>query len=223
MLAGATGGGGMMPNRGPAAQQQLSDLTIGNFFSDGWNDNYALRQRDTGTPDYPLLRVQTNELLRLFRGNFYEQSNLNNATRKNLVNGDAFVDWAFNRRFMIELDGAYQWIDNRTTPAISGGNSYIMGRFKLVDTESSEISFFAKVITPNPSISVFDTQFTYGLTGFEDLSYWFCCDRVGLYYSFAFDNLAGPAAVGGASGITSNTTLASPKRSPHPTLRYSAI
>ena len=36
--------------------QPLSDLTLGNFFSDGWDDDFAMRTRATGTPDLPLLR-----------------------------------------------------------------------------------------------------------------------------------------------------------------------
>jgi len=186
----------LAPYRAAGGQQPLSDLTLANFFDAGWNDDFALRQRATGTPDYPLLRVQTNEVLRLFRLNAYEQVNLNSPTRKDLINIDGFIDYGFNRRFMIELDGAYQWVDPRKGPDTSGGNPYILTRFKLVDTEASALTFNFKVATPNPSLAVFDTTFTYGLTGFQDLAYWFNLDRVGLYYSFVFDNQAGPAAVG---------------------------
>ncbi len=196
-LDAAGGGAGAAPGHAPAVQQQLSDLTLGNFFSDGWNDNYALRQRPTGTPDYPLLRVQTNELLRLLRVNFYDQHNLKNATRLNLVDLDGFVDWAFNRRFMIEVDAAHQWVDNRSgSNDFSGDNSYALLRFKLIDTEASECTFNFKVTTPNYGTGVNDSTITYAITGFEDLAYWLNMDRVGLYYTVSFDNLAGPAAVG---------------------------
>jgi hypothetical protein len=197
-LDGAAGGPGMPPKGAPAAQQPLSDLTLGNFFSEGWDDAWAVRHRATGTPDYPLLRVQTNELLRLLRMNFFEQSNLNSPTRKNLVDADAFIDWAFNRRFMIEVDAAHQWIDTRPGGGsdFSGDNSYFLTRFKLIDTEASACTFNFKVTTPNYGIATNDTQFTYAITGFEDMAYWLNLERVGLYYTVCFDTLAGPAAAG---------------------------
>jgi len=184
------------PYRAAGGQETLPDLTLANFFSAGWNEDFAVRQRESGTPDYPLLRVQTNEVLRLFRLNYYEQANLNNRTRKDLINTDAFIDWGFNRRIMIELDGAYQWVDPRTGPDTSGGSTYLLTRIKLIDTEASACTFNFKVATPNPSLAVFDTTITSALCGFEDLSYWFNLDRVGLYYTVSLDNQAGPAAVG---------------------------
>ena len=122
-----------------------SDLTLSNFFSAGWDDDYAQRQRATGTPDLPLLRVQTNELLRLFRANFYDQYNLNNTTRKDFVDVDGFIDWSFNRRLMIEFEGAYQWADLRKGTETSGGFPGLLTRIKLIDTEPSELSFCFKV------------------------------------------------------------------------------
>ena len=195
--AGETAAGTNLMDAGiPLRPAQLSDLTLGNFFSAGWDDDYAVRQRATGTPDLPLLRVQTNEVLRLFRTNFYEQVNLNSPTRRDLVDCDGFIDWGFNRRLMVELDGAYQWVDPRTGSDTSGGNTGILTRIKLVDTEVSACSFLFKFAAPNSALAVYDTTFTYGLTGFADLAYWLNLDRVGLYYSFVFDSQAGPAAVG---------------------------
>jgi hypothetical protein len=198
LFDGGTGGPGTAPNRAPAAQQQLSDLTLANFFTAGWDDAWAVRHRATGTPDYPLLRTQTNELLRLLRVNFYEQANLNNRVRKNLVDADAFIDWAFNRRFMIEMDAGHQWVDTRPGGGsdFSGDVSYFMTRFKLIDTEGSECTFNFKVTTPNYGLGNNDSQLTYAITGFEDLAYWLNLDRVGLYYTLSFDTLVGPTAAG---------------------------
>jgi hypothetical protein len=181
---------------GAVQPQALLDLTLGNFFSAGWDDNYAVRQRATGTPDFPLLRVQTNELMRIFRNNFYEQTDINSATRKNIADYDGFIDWSFNRRLMIELDWSYQGVDPRVDGGASGGNPGFLTRVKLVDTESSECTFNFKVNAPNEPLAVFDTTLSYGLCGFEDLSYFFNVERVGLYYSVVFDSFAGPAAAG---------------------------
>ena len=42
--------------------EALSDLTLLNFFSAGWSEDWAKRHRATGTPDFALLR--SNELPR---------------------------------------------------------------------------------------------------------------------------------------------------------------
>ena len=154
-----------------------------------------MRSRATGTPDLPLLRAQVNNLQRLFRGNFFQEADIASATKKNLTDFDGFIDWGFNRRVMLEFDGAYQWVDPRTGgPAASGGAPGLEGRFQLVDTEPSSLCFNFKVAAPNVPLGTTQTTLTYGVAGFEDLSYWLPLDRVGLYYSFVFDSYAGPAA-----------------------------
>ncbi len=191
------GGTSPLDYSGGPGNKPLTDLTLGNFFSAGWDDDFAVRSRATGTPDMPLLRVQTNLLLRLFRGNFYEQTDLASATRKNLTDFDGFIDWGFNRRVMLELDDAYQWIDPRTgSPTASGGNPGLLARIQLVDTESSSCCFNLKLSAPNAPLAVTQTTLSYGLAGFEDLACWLKLDRVGLYYSFMFESYAGPAAAG---------------------------
>jgi hypothetical protein len=180
-----------------AGQGPLGDLTLGNFFSAGWDDDFAMRNRATGTPDLPLLRTQTNNLQRLFRNNFYDQSLLNSKTRKDLVDYDGFIDWSFNRRLMLEFDGAYQWVDPRTgSPAASGGAPGILARIELVDTEPSSLCFNFKASAPNTPLGTTQSMLNYGFAGFEDLSYWFQLDRVGFYYTFTIDSYAGPAAKG---------------------------
>ena len=72
----------------------------------------------------------------------------------------------------------------------------ILARFELVDTEPSSCCFNFKVSAPNTPLATTQTTLNYALTGFEDLSYWFQLDRVGLYYTFAIDSYAGPAAKG---------------------------
>ncbi len=178
--------------------EPLSDLTLDNFFSAGWNDDFAMRSRATGTPDLTLLRVQTNYLLRDFRGNFYEQTNLASATKRNLTDFDGLIDWSFNRRVMLQVNDTYQWIDPRTgSPTASGGAPGLLARVQLVDTESSSCCFNFKAVAPNAPLGTTQSTLSYGLAGFEDLAYWFQWDRVGLYYSVTFDSYAGPAEAGG--------------------------
>jgi hypothetical protein len=194
--AGTTGAG--MGGYATAAGHgsALSDLRLDNFFSEGWDEDYTPRRRETGTPDFPLLRAQTNNQQRLFRNNFFSETGIASATRKDLVDIDGFIDWSFNRRFMVELDYTYQWVDPRTGAGVSGGLPGVLTRFQLYDTESSSMCFNFKVNAPNVPLGTTQTTLTCALAGFEDLSYFFPVDRMGLYYTFALNNYAGPAAKG---------------------------
>src|SRR5262245_24822196 len=46
------------------------DLTLGNFFTVGWNEDFTRRSSEGRAPDLALLRVQTNFMEREFRLNF---------------------------------------------------------------------------------------------------------------------------------------------------------
>src|SRR5262249_54489676 len=54
----------------------LSDLTLANFFTEGWNEESSKRRRASGTPDLALLRVQTNFMEREFRFNYFFQNDI---------------------------------------------------------------------------------------------------------------------------------------------------
>ncbi len=114
-----------------------------------------------------------------------------------MIDFDGFIDWSFNRRIMIEFEGAYQWVDPRTGhPEADGGLPGLLTRIQLVDTEPSSCCFNLRVNGPNEPLGVDQTTLSYGLAGFEDLAYYFGWNRIGLYWSFQFDSYDGPAAVG---------------------------
>ena len=69
----------------PMQQERPEDLTLANFFSAGWDDEWAKQVRATGTPNMALLRVQTNFMEREFRANYYLQDNVASKTTKNLT------------------------------------------------------------------------------------------------------------------------------------------
>ncbi len=199
----------------PAQQERPQDLTLGNFFSAGWDEEWAKQERATGTPNMALLRVQTNFMEREFRANYYVENNVASTTTKNLVDCDMLIAWSFNRRLMVEITGAYQWTDPRTGVADSGGQPGLVGRVQLIDTEPSSYSFNFKFAAPNQELGTTQSTFSYGVAGFEDLAYWFGLDRVGLYYSFLFDSLAGPVAAGAKlNDVAYDVTLAKTVTSP---------
>ena len=180
----------------PARQERPRDLTLSNFFSAGWDDEWAKQERATGTPNMALLRVQTNFMEREFRANYYFENNVASATTKNLTDFDTLIAWSFDRRLMLEITGAYQWTDPRKGVREDGGNPGLVGRVQLIDTEPSSYSFNFKAVAPNQELGVTQSTISYGVAGFEDLAYWFGANRVGLYYSFLFDSLTGPVAKG---------------------------
>lgn len=200
----------------PTQQQQcLEDLTIWNFFSAGWDDPWAKRERETGTPDFALLRVQTNFMEREFRANAFGEENVNSPKTKNLTDVDDLIAWSFNRRFMIEVTDAYEWIDPRTGDRDGGGLPGMAARFQLVDTESSSYSLNFKAQAANQELGITQTTLSYGIAGFEDLAYYFNLNRVGLYYSFLFDSYSGTAAVGTkTSDVQYDVTVAKTITSP---------
>lgn len=181
----------------PNPSRPLSDLTLLNFFSAGWDEPWAKRHRASGTPDFALLRVQTNFLERELRANYFFESNISSRTRKNINSADALFAWGFNRRLMLEIVGTYQWVHERgESEDVSGGTASLVGRLQLVDTEAWSYSFNFRVAAPNEGVGDHQTVFSYGLAGYTDLAFWLPLDRVGLYYSVLFDTLAGPSKPG---------------------------
>ena len=178
-------------------RSELTDLTLSNFFSAGWDEDSTKRVRATGTPDFALLRVQTNFMEREFRFDYQRQENVNSKKVANIDFVDSLVAYAINRRFMIEVVGSYQWDDDRPKNAdVDGGYGSLVGRFQLIDTESSSYSFNFRLNSPNRGIGETQSSVSYGYGGFEDLGYWLNLDKVGLYHSVFFSTFDGPAAVG---------------------------
>jgi hypothetical protein len=143
-----------------------------------------------------LLRVQTDFMEREVRVNYFHQHNTNNARRENLDSLDAFIAYAFNRRFMVEVPANHSWVDARDRiPDFDGTRARLVGRVQLISTADSSYTFNFQAISPNRGLGDKQTTFSYGFAGFEDLTR-FGLYRVGFYSSILFDSLAGPRAVG---------------------------
>ncbi len=175
--------------------QQLSDLTLLNFFSEGWGEQWEKRRRTT--PDMALLRVTTNFLEREFRLDYVRTDVANNPKLESTDLANALIAYGLNRRLMIELIVNYQWnvpFSGFTTNGSGGG---LLARFQLVDTPTQSYSFQTRVSAPNKGLGQTQTSFTYALAGWQDMHALVpALGRFGLYGSFQYENLVGPHKAG---------------------------
>jgi hypothetical protein len=188
---------GEKPVQHGAGHQELSDLGILNFFSEGWNEKWVHRHRYT--PDMALLKVTTNFLEQEFRLDYANTQIANNATlvASDFLNG--LIAYALNRRFMLEIIANYQWnIKKSGSPANGAGGGFLV-RFQLVDNPTQSYDFQVRVSPPNRPIGQTQTSMQYSLSGWQDMHALIpALGRFGLYYSFTYENLLGPLPKAGA-------------------------
>ncbi|HEV2550455.1 MAG TPA: hypothetical protein VGU20_24290 [Stellaceae bacterium] len=178
-----------------ASEVALSDLTLGNFFTAGWGEPYAHRERASGTPDMALLRVQTNFLERELRVDYVHTSENKVPTPRfsPLNSADALIAYGLDRRWMVEVVTNYAFNDvSNGGQGASGANGAAVLRFALIDTELTSLSAQVRVDSPNRSLpNNTQTSIPYALAGFNDLYPLLGLYRTGLYYSFVYQELLG--------------------------------
>jgi len=179
----------------------LSNLTLANFFTEGWDQNWAKRSNPDGAPDMALLRVSTNFLEREFRTDFYSQQDLNSAKNRTSNLADALIAYGLDRRFMVSVTSNYQWINSRVNNDMDESNWALSTRFQLIDIPGSSYAFNVKVTSPAKSLGNDLTTVNYNLAGWEDLTP-YGLSRMGLYFSVGADNFVGPHAIGAKSSDT---------------------
>jgi hypothetical protein len=168
----------------------LSDLTLLNFFTEGWNQPWEKRRRYT--PDMALLRVTTNFLERELRLDYVltDVANNLNLDTTDLANG--LIAYGLNRRLMLEVISNYQWNVSPSGIVTSGAGGGFLTRFQLVDTPTQSYSFQARVSPPNKGIGQTQTSLTFALAGWQDMHALVpALGRFGLYGSFQYENLVG--------------------------------
>ncbi|HKD18094.1 MAG TPA: hypothetical protein VKG23_09500 [Thermoanaerobaculia bacterium] len=180
---------------GEAAPQPLSDLTLANFFTEGWNQPWAKRKRFT--PDMALLRVTTNFLEREFRFDYVRTNVANSATldSTDMING--LIAYGLNRRLMLEVVSNYQWNNLISGDTKSGAGGGFLTRFQLVDTDTASYAFQARISPANKGIGQTQTSLQFAVAGWQDMHAVVpALGRFGLYYSFQYENLLGSHAPG---------------------------
>ena len=182
--------------------QHLSDLTLLDFFSQGWNQSWEHRHRYT--PDMALLRVTTNFLEREFRLDYVHTDTANNANVDSTDLANALLAYGLNRRLMLEVISNYQWNVAPNGTTTSGASGGLLARFQLVDTPTQSYSFQARVTPANKGIGQTQTSLTFGLAGWQDMHALVpALGRFGLYGSFQYENLVGTHRPGAAENDVS--------------------
>jgi hypothetical protein len=190
------------PGAAKAPAVEPSDLGILDFFTNGWSQDWVHRHRETR--DMALLRVTTNFLEREFRFDYAHTSLLGNARYTGTDFANALMAYAVNRRLMLEIIANYQWNVHPGASPVNGAGGAALLRFQLVDTATASYSTQIRVSAPNKGIGQTQTTFGYYLAGWQDVRAWLpALGRVGLYYSFEYDNLQGPAAAGATKNSVS--------------------
>jgi hypothetical protein len=185
-----------------------ADLGILDFFTNGWSQDWVHRHR--GTRDMALLKVTTNFLERELRMDYAYTSLQGNPsfTGTNFLN--TLMAYAVNRRLMLEIIANYQWNVHPGTSPVNGAGGAALLRFQLVDTATASYSVQLRVSAPNKGIGQSQTTFGYYVAGWQDVRAWLpALGRLGLYYSFQYDNLQGPAPTGATrNSISYDVSLA---------------
>lgn len=184
----------VIQNQTPAFSQP-SNLTLSNFFSEGWDQPYDKRVTPGGAPDMALLHVQTNFLEREFRSDYYSQENTAADGTRNVQFLDGLIAYGLNRRIMLEVVSNYEWKNAREGDDSSGAGGAAVARLQLVDVPGASYAFNFRASFPNQGINVKQTTLSPALAGWNDLTS-IGLKRVGLYYSIQEDAYAGPAAPG---------------------------
>jgi hypothetical protein len=174
------------------APDQPSDLTLANFFSEGWDEAWTHRVTPGGAPDMSLLHVTTNFLEREVRADFYSQHNAPGSATRSIDYLDGLLAYGLNRRIMLEGLLAYQWNTTRSGREINGLGGAFVTRIQLVDVPGASYAFNFRITAPDSGVRTRQTAYSPGLAGWQDLTR-LGLDRVGLYYSITDNAYVGPA------------------------------
>jgi hypothetical protein len=193
---------------------QLSDLSLSNFFSDGWREPWSKRPRGDGTPDMSLLRVQTNFLVQLFRLDTYLETNVHSAKTQSIAYMNATVEYAVSRRLMFAVFSNLEQHESRVASDEHGFGGGFFSRVQLIDRAASSGALTVKVAAPDTRLDQHQTTLSYTLSGWQDLKP-FGLEKTGLYFHAQHEILVGPHRAGAKQNdVTYDISLAKTWTSP---------
>lgn len=173
------------------SMEPLSDLTLGNLFSAGWNESWVKRPHPDGTPDLTLLRVQSNLLLQSLRTDAYLETPTSASGDKRVEYASTLVEYALNRRLMLGALGTFQEVDHQVGGGRNGWTYGGLTRLQLIDREATSYALNWKVTAPNRGLGDRQTLTSFALAGWHDLTA-LGLKHMGLYWHIQEETLLGP-------------------------------
>ena len=196
--------------------EEPSDLTLWNFFSDGWDHRFEPRSRNDRAPRFHLYKVQQPFLDREIRFNhFFVKGADNGEVDDNELNAE--IEIPFTRRFMLDFEPGYAWTDGDPELVTPNGPTLRFSTYlQLVDTTESTLNIQFRVIAPSPTVIVEltdidgvpipndrQTGLVATIAGWQDLTRRFNLYRTGISYSVSHLTFVGP----GNAGETRNALI----------------
>lgn len=197
-----------------ASERRLIDLTLGNFFSAGWNESWQKRSHPDGAPDLTLLRVQSNLLLRSLRTDYFYEHPLESSGKDNIQFINQLAEFAINRRVMLAVFGNYEWVNSQGPDNLEGASYGGLLRLQLWDTPRASYALNLRVAAPNHDLGETLTTTSFSFAGWHDLTP-LGLDRVGLYWHVQEQTFTGRHAPGSKQNeLTYDVSLAKTWTSP---------
>lgn len=175
--------------------QGLSDLSVGNFFTAGWDESWVKRPHPDGAPDLTLFRVQSNLLLTSLRTDSFYERMLPGNRDQSLTSVSQLAEYSFNRRLMLAVFGNYQWTEARIGPDRGGGAYGSLVRLQMIDLPTASYAVNLRVLAPNEGLGEKETLASVAWAGWHDLTP-LGLSRVGLYWHVQEETLMGPGVAG---------------------------
>ncbi len=184
-------------HEGGEHKEEPSDLLLRDFFTSGWDEPFEERPREGRAPRFNLFKSRQGFLERIgFLGYAYTNGQDGGGLNEHELSGG--IEWAFDRRFQLGAESLYTWQrptrpDSRRAEGLRWDFST---RLQLIDEADRAYNFQIHVVTPDNSLRASQTELSFALAGFEDLTETFGLRRVGLYYDVEYVSLIGPRLAG---------------------------
>jgi hypothetical protein len=171
--------------------EEPPDLGLRDFFTNGWDEKFEEREHKGRAPRLDLFRTRQGFLEQEMIASYGFNNQAANGNFNETQIGLTF-EYAFNRRFEIDVGPYYTWRSTRGPAAAERGFESDNGvRLQLIDTADTAINFQLRVLTPSAQLEDPQTTLGFVLAGFHDLT-GMGLYRVGLYGHFEYDALCGP-------------------------------
>ena len=194
------------PEEEEEPEPEPEPLTLLNFFSAGWDKPFRNRSRFGRAPRLHLFTTKQPFLDREVRGNFNFLGNAEFGLA-NIYEVDFEFEIPFNRRYMIDVEPRYSWIQGRRgSRDVDALGLSLINFFQLVDTYDTTFNFQFGVTPPTEGLGIEveeeeseelqgqsePTELNFVLAGFQDVTHTLGWYRTGISGHLEYITLVGP-------------------------------